>query len=399
MEEKTVYICDICGDEISEDDVCTLDNDTLCENCYDNETDYCSICGERHYTDDMTYMEDDGYICEYCFMDNYTSCDNCGEYIHIDNTYTYREDTLCENCYDNRPGIIHKYSFKPSPSFHGDGTGYFGIEIEIDSDEFVDRDKCAIDLMDYNETLFYLKEDSSLSSDGIEIVSHPCTFNYWMENSNILKSICDISLNNKYRSHDTDSCGFHIHASKSLFGSNDNEIDMNILKAVLLFERFWDQIIKISRRSKEDIETWSNKYDMKKIDVNEMKNKSSNSRYKALNITRNTIELRIFKGTLKYQSILSAIEFYNNTIEYCCNNNIETILKCSFNEYKSAIEKDTVYLMDYLNTRLKSDDLIHESQTTFIQDNTSDMPQDTSDNTSVQYTPYPQMPLILNTEE
>jgi len=44
----------------------------------------------------------------------------------------------------------------------------------------------------------------------------------------------------------------------------------------------------------------------------------SADRYEAINLTgRDTIEFRIFRGSLKYEAVISAIEFSHAILEYC----------------------------------------------------------------------------------
>jgi hypothetical protein len=49
-----------------------------------------------------------------------------------------------------------------------------------------------------------------------------------------------------------------------------------------------------------------------------MVNKHSSDRYEALNITNlETVEFRIFRGSLRYESVIAALEFVNSLMTFC----------------------------------------------------------------------------------
>ena len=60
----------------------------------------------------------------------------------------------------------------------------------------------------------------------------------------------------------------------------------------------------------------------------------------------------MFKGTLKVSSIKAAIEFYDRLIQFSKVMSLETVLKCSFEQLREYLEKDTTYLPEYLNERI-----------------------------------------------
>jgi len=333
----------------------------LCDECIDNHTFTCDHCGDITLDSEMI---GDGNIslCQYCYENSYGTCYSCDCIFHNDELY-YSDNTgevYCEACYheeeDNEDSCnLHSYGFKPSAIFHHashESNLYKGYGLEIETDKKSGNRRDYIDDLYFisdNESIFYLKEDGSLSSNGVEIVTHVGTYQYWM-NSNIFDQIRKIALLHHYRSHDIESCGLHIHASKELFGDTDQEIELSITKTIILLDRFWDKIIKISRRSEESINNWASKYDLDKPSFNEVYGKANH--YRVMCLTHNTVELRMFKGTLKVSSIKSAIEFYDRLIMFSRVMSLETVLKCSFNQLREYLEKDTIYLSEYLNERI-----------------------------------------------
>lgn len=126
------YICEDCGDRISEDDVIWIDGDPYCRDCcsycdhceeyhrgnstyipsnYRNVCDscleyyytYCDECDEYVHNDDAYYIEcEDRYVCESCLHQNYFYCDDCGEYYPLDDRNEYDYLSLCPTCYNER---------------------------------------------------------------------------------------------------------------------------------------------------------------------------------------------------------------------------------------------------------------------------------------------------------
>jgi len=223
---------------------------------------------------------------------------------------------MCEQCYENDRGNMHDYNYKPNPRFHGNEKHYletlfFGIELEIEfngnsKDEFQN----SIDELSDNESLFYAKHDSSLN-DGFEIVSHPCTFEFhkfkfpW-------KQLLETYSNAGYRSHDTGTCGIHVHMSKTCIS------DVDQLKFAY-FVNSQDEIIKtVCRRG-------NNHYCEKKyLSMSKEMLRCQHSRYDNVNFSNTeTFEFRQPKGTLKLESFLAILEFCESLIKFLHSYNLE----------------------------------------------------------------------------
>ncbi|MGN0597949.1 MAG: hypothetical protein ACI4J1_11555 [Ruminiclostridium sp.] len=174
MSEQKI-ICDICGCEITDGNYAVFDGEVLCESCFDENTVICSHCDVRIWSDDNAGT-DGTPLCQDCYDEYYTSCEDCGRLIHRDNAYYLDDDddyAYCESCYHNHSGCIHEYSFKPDPIFHGDGSRFFGVELEID-EAGKDNDNAEFILSKGNRFAehIYIKSDGSLD-EGMEIVTHP----------------------------------------------------------------------------------------------------------------------------------------------------------------------------------------------------------------------------------
>lgn len=205
---------------------------------------------------------------------------------------------------------INNYSYKPCLTFHNlpgeEGEPlYMGCEIEVDNGK--NREQGAKSVSEVlGDDHAYCKYDGSLGPEGFEIVTYPCTLGYHksMPYEKLFKNLASQG----YRSHDTSNCGLHIHINRAFFGTSKLEQDLNISKLIYLFEKFWGQVVTIARRGPnrfaqrvflEDDESPLDLY-----------GKSKSDRRLAINLqNKDTVEIRIFKGTIKYSTFLNTLEF------------------------------------------------------------------------------------------
>ena len=128
----------------------------------------------------------------------------------------------CERCFDEFEDEIEEYGYKPTPIFYGQGKRYFGVELEVDEGG-KDNDNAATlkSIANVHEENIYIKSDGSLE-DGFEIVSHPMTLEYHAEEMN-WKELLREAVSMGYRSHQTSTCGLHVHVNRNAFGDNQAE--------------------------------------------------------------------------------------------------------------------------------------------------------------------------------
>jgi hypothetical protein len=226
---------------------------------------------------------------------------------------------------------------------------FYGVELEIDcGGDTITGDLCEIPEI-------YLKEDGSLSC-GFEIVTHPATLDYHLHELP-WKDICSIARSGGYRSHDTTTCGLHIHASRAGFGRTATEQDLTIAKLMLLFDRFWDAyIVPFSRRDYSTINRWAKKPDSNITDkdtigaaVRKVQDRKRN-RYQAINLTNtDTVEFRIFRGTLKASTIKASIQWIDTLIHFCKKTPLKDFAEITWEEIFA--DTDHVELREYLEKR------------------------------------------------
>lgn len=341
------------------DDLIDVDGDLLCQECVENNSEimFCEDCEEWHYSDNMYYINGiDDYVCEGCINNgNYFQCHDCGEYYSTDNaTSCYNGDFwVCDRCRDNYTYveccdtyIDSDYAYYNEQDdcycceehYHEDSDIYdyhgfsdwekqtlenenppfcIGFELEVENTHH-NYDNNDLARFAKNTYPVICSRDGSID-DGFEIVSHPLSYNYIVENQNKLKYMLEELSNRGCESHNPGTCGLHFHVTHP---HNDDIIN----RIILIMETYKQELIAFSRRTTEQIENWckflsdvTHEGDCKSLYFIK-KNKETSTRYMALNLTNyNTIEFRIFRGTLKFDIFMATVELVNNIVTLCSN--------------------------------------------------------------------------------
>ena len=240
--------------------------------------------------------------------------------------------------------MIHNYSYKPEPEigYKNDRESHehltFGVELEceprndggsvrMNAYELSDR----IDEIPGGRT--YCKSDGSLSN-GVEIVSHPGTLAHHMYvmHWRQIQRTCEKA---GFRSHDAANSGLHVHVGRAQLGSTDAERNDVTRKVQVLFALYTAELTRFSRRRRSCLEQWA-PIDRLGVTPDDIRHVSSgaqlaswasarvpaylsnhNDRYTAVNVTNSaTVEIRIFRGTLKRDTLIAAIQLVSNVFEY-----------------------------------------------------------------------------------
>jgi hypothetical protein len=307
----------------------------------------CEICADQYHTCDHCEGLCSGYnlavntysltLCGHCYNEYYFTCDRCGEVYHNDDSEYINGEYYCNYCADDYRDCIQSYSYKPAPVFYGGENAGYGVELEIDDGDC--RQDAAGDIQAAGGEHIYLKEDGSLSDDGMEIVTHPATLDYHI-NQFPWADICHVALSYGYRSHDTDTCGLHIHVSRELFGDNEVEQDLTIAKIMLLIDRWYDtKIVRFARRDLHKMRRWADKPNANiqpsddDIEAVRKSKKHAGDRYRAVNLCNyRTVEFRFFKGTLKRDTIIASIQWVDTIINYCKHTPLKDLFDATWDE-------------------------------------------------------------------
>ena len=170
------------------------------------------------------------------------------------------------------------------------------------------------DIANVSAENIYIKSDGSID-DGFEIVSHPMTLDYHM-NTIDWESLMHEAIRMGYRSHKTSTCGLHVHINRNAFGANQEEQEAVIEKVLYFVEKNWNELFRFSRRTEYNMNRWSARHGYEKTGKEIMKKaKGDCNRYVAVNLRNyNTIEFRMFRGTLKYNTFIAILQMVNRIV-------------------------------------------------------------------------------------
>lgn len=348
MEEK--LYCSHCGTFIETDDYEEFNGEILCSDCINNFTSVCDCCGERIWSEDA---EGDDYtsLCRQCYDYHYTRCEECDALIHNDDAYEYDDGYFCHECYQKirKNASIHEYGYKPEPIFYGDSNRYFGVELEIDGagkdDDYAEE---LLDIANMRDEHIYIKTDGSLD-DGMEIVSHPMSLDYHKDFC--WEDIMHHAIRLGYRSHQASTCGLHIHVNRNSLSESREEQDEVISRILYFVEHHWNEMLKFSRRSEYAMNRWAARYGYENSPKAIMdKAKKNYGRYVAVNLCNyHTIEFRLFRGTLKYNTLIATLELVNRICDIALSYTDDEMSKLSWSEFVSGINEPE--LIQYLKER------------------------------------------------
>ena len=351
------FICCHCGQTHPLENRVMVGNDALCERCANEETVICSRCGERVYRDDNAGDENTP-LCQPCYDRHYTSCVRCGRIIHLDDAYYEdddEDDPLCYDCHTHarRNKMIEDYYYKPEPLFHGDGSRYFGVELEVDGAG--EDDASAGQIMGIangnGAENLYCKHDGSLD-DGFEMVTHPMTLEYHMKEMPWAR-ILQEAIHLGYTSHQATTCGLHVHVNRDAFGDTEEDQDAVIARILFFFESFWTELLKFSRRTPRQLERWAARYgykDQPKELLDHAKKGYHGGRYTSVNLTNaDTIEFRIFRGTLKYNTLIATLQLLDRICDVALYLTDDQIKAMSWTTFASGCTQPE--LVRYLKER------------------------------------------------
>ena len=358
---ETVCTCSICGAIYPIEQLHEFDEQLLCEHCLNEETVVCSECGERLWLDNNAGDSREPF-CARCFDRSYTTCSQCTRVIRLENVYYEADDDeeacpLCRECFTSAEmnHSINDYYYKPKPIFHGDGDRYFGIELEIDdAGESSSNAKAILEIANAGYDFAYCKHDGSLN-DGFEIVTHPMTYDYHhriMPWADILGKAAEMG----YRSHKARTCGLHIHVSKTTFGTALEQQEACVARVLYFFEKNWAELLKFSRRTELQLKRWAARYGYKeqpKEILDHAKSGYGGGRYTCVNLTNeNTIEFRIFRGTLKLNTLMATLQLVDKICDMALSFSDEEIKKLSWTAFAASIQADDCpELIRYLKER------------------------------------------------
>lgn len=379
------FKCDICGyayrdhekwshnvtvwKNVSRNHVIKAEN--VCHSCMSFTLHKCADCDDYIYPVHNFAMPDKNYYCGNHVHNHFVKCNECGRWKSRSERFMgLPDDCMCIDCFEDanhgtssgysgaeedfiaESGIMD-YSNKPDPIFYPDtniievtDALYMGVELEVD--DGYDED-IVVDHANEIFKITYGKHDGSLGRHGIEFVSHPATIKYFMDHKDDWKAGMSYLQGEGYTSHDAGTCGLHVHVSSfPLLYETDNGIE----KLLWFQDKYWDQLLNFSRRNASQVNEWARRIpaapsaritDKSEIIAslrNAKKDAKNKGRYQAINLqNKNTVEFRIFRGTLNIDTFIATLQLVSNLCELAC---LE-----SFDEFKELSWEDVVNYHEY----------------------------------------------------
>lgn len=354
MDSDGNYYCERCSDELEEcadcGEVYHRDNMYWHESCREGDEGYvcgecqenyenCFFCQEECHEDNGHWTEvyvasrgrvESRFVCGYCYEDSsdIRCCDRCGCLVHEDDAY-YDEDEdewLCPVCNgtSNNGRDLHSYHYTDEPGYGMKFLGVekrkesplLGVELEIEKGGCSSNNaKLVREAIGKDHVVCCT--DGSLY-DGFEIISCPASLEHhlktlkWENGINKAREL-------HYRSHDGGHCGLHIHIDRQYF-DNDMKEDVeakffiilrNNLHWIRQFSRRFDYRYCVINGYEHNEDGTGDAlgaitYPPDKVWLN---SKKQQGRHCALNFyPRDTVELRIFRGTLNYPTFVATLQ-------------------------------------------------------------------------------------------
>lgn len=309
------------------------------------------------------------------------NCSNCGDDIEVGHDFVYsRGDSICWDCYDSdreayedeqeedERGSILGYSAKPTTIFHhADGTKsrtperiehtntnymfgetpgiierhkpYMGCELEAECPSNQPIHVWAKMIAENTNDLIYAKEDCTIHR-GFEMVNHPMDLDYIHNHTSEWARTMQKMRQAGWRAWDASNCGFHIHLEKKSFVDAKHE-----LKFIYFVFKNKSNMIKFSGRNSTyarynldafinvDADAWrNNKPNLMEVVKGQQKNgdyvPGPYERNLAINRQNEfSHELRFFKPSLRFETILSYFEFTHALWAFTKEVKLEQVMK------------------------------------------------------------------------
>lgn len=320
---------------------------TVCRECINNNYQFLERYDAYVYSDDIVRAidEDGDHVSVHRDDEDFVWNDDLDIRTHVD--------------YEHVPEVIGAYhsskaSFrKKADEWTRTYKRFLGVELEVEMINSGANAKTKAN--DLNELIndgdigrnVFFERDGSLSN-GFEIISHPQSLPAhremwkWLQDKAAIKGLV---------SHKSTSCGLHIHVNR------DTLTKLQIAKMVAFVNNpnNAEFMTALARRYGSAMTG----YCRIKAEKAQVKPPNSSDRYEAVNVTpERTIEFRIFKGTLKYESLVAALEFVHALCEYtatCGECSVSDLSYESFlNFAEKKLSKETQTLRSYINNRLET---------------------------------------------
>jgi len=309
---------------------------------------------------DIVYHDDDFDVpfnrCKIHSRPSSAPCSVCGTSVNIEDAMSDNGSYMCHSCYrDVQRFKIRNYSYVPDPLIFYKATTesdiqdsdlvFRGVEMEVEvhNENRGKQTTAKMFARAVNEILpnfIYMKSDASIDG-GFEIVTHPFTDAWRLENADKLQQMFDLMEEYDLRAgneHGVISCGMHVHVSTG-------PIDPSILFKVssFIYGNRSEVLLMADRFNRRRVSRYCYFPDnLTDTDFREMgsakRNNGKIEHHAALQYTPRTLEFRIFDGTATMHRFTKNMEFIAAVFEYA--NSVDTMTFAGFLEFISMSSYD-----------------------------------------------------------
>lgn len=325
--KKEKLKCEQCRGIFHKEELIFFDGEFWCCECLGEYTTVCDDCGERIYTDDASYVNDDYPICNRCYDDNYFYCDRCERIYHNE----HRSGNLCAWCCEDEESPEaapnnERYYFKSRRDLP------VGVEIEAEDGDYMDV---------YDELTpkgFGVAQDGSLKRNGFKI-SRRCGLHIHIEFPSRKKTVKRLML-------------MAYACEPILYAVNPKSRRSNSFCKPLSSAFKIHEILTAESEQIDQLFYSKGNGHTTKQDIKSFKTSKWNAcRYFGFNIHslfyRNTVEFRYHAGTIEPQKIISWVKLLRSILLY---------VRYTYDKFEvlGLIEQPTVLgKLKYLSNMLK----------------------------------------------
>ena len=333
----------------------------------------CDGCGHYGLYSNQGYLHYyDSTYCDNCRHVHFFRCEDCDELIRGDD----ESDHHCLS--GDSHSVIHSYGYKPVPCFFGETRNpvkyHLGFELEVEHKMEGECDSIAEHIQDVLGQRAYLKYDGSLRG-GFEIVTHPHTLDEYRDN--FPWAFIDEAKNNGLVSWNSPRCGFHIHVSRYAFGPGmeDGESEYEYYRRTIIVRQQHElKFIKLIYDNERQVQRlagrkseWAKFTDKGNIWRKVKHQYQSEGHYSAVNVENSsTIEVRVFRGSLKRERLMADLEFVQSAVEYTRNLRVTATNKAlSWLAYSGYVYQNAdkyPYLLELMD-KVNSQEQVYDSRT------------------------------------
>ena len=274
------------------------------------------------------YLSNSG---EYRYSDHFEEWVTVDLWYEYDGDGPYDDESMDDEDDESSPiGGYHSSSgrlrdFIIGPAYLGEKHLPLGMELEVESKggSRAGNARMVLDTIGvYVPTghLYCLCENDGSLNNGFEIVTAPCSLDVHEHQMRMLTSHQTLRAN--LRSHDTSTCGLHVHINKL----DTTAWHRGKLVSFINDPANRDLVVAIARRMSDS--------GYAKFTSKSVKEHNSTDRYEAVNLTNTqTIEFRIFRGSLRFETIMACLEFTRIVWLFCQDAGAHHLNKDEFLRY------------------------------------------------------------------